>query len=313
MFSENEEVLRWNSDGTVLSTEQKSFYQKNGYLVIRNCVPSYELERYRKRFKEICQGINVPPNMTVMKDVTIAKSEYVSGERAITKIQDFQDDPVLFDYCKHRGVVDVVLDLIGTKNSNLLAMHTMLINKPPDSGKLTSRHPMHQDLHYFPFRPADFICCAWTAMELINRANGCLVVVPGSHRGVLLPHGYPKWEGGVNKAYHGILDYNPSIPRLHVEMNAGDTVFFHPILIHGSGTNRTEGFRKAISCHYANDDYCKYIDVRNTTQEEISNEIIEIAKKKMSRYGNNVNDLQIDISDIWRLRARTVNGSRSNL
>jgi len=27
--------------------------------------------------------------MTVMKDVSIAKSEYVDGEKAITKIQDF--------------------------------------------------------------------------------------------------------------------------------------------------------------------------------------------------------------------------------
>ncbi|VDM85787.1 unnamed protein product [Strongylus vulgaris] len=127
-------VLHWDTDGSVLSEEQKRFYEKNGYLLIRNCVPSYELERYKDRFKDICQGKDVPPNMTVMKDVTIAKSEYVDGEKAITKLQDFQDDPVLFDYCQYKGVVDVVKDLIGTTKSNLMAMHTMLINKPPDSG-----------------------------------------------------------------------------------------------------------------------------------------------------------------------------------
>lgn len=33
-------------------------------------------------------------------------------------------------------------------------------------------------------------------------------------------------------------------------LDLGDTVFFHPILIHGSGPNRTRGFRKAISTHY---------------------------------------------------------------
>lgn len=44
--------------------------------------------------------------------------------------------------------------------------------------------------------------------------------------------------------YHGIRDYDPSIPLLHLEMNAGDTVFFHPLLIHGSGANQTNGFRK---------------------------------------------------------------------
>ncbi|KAK6046624.1 hypothetical protein COOONC_15870 [Cooperia oncophora] len=127
-------VLQWDADGTVLSKEQKQFYEKNGYLLIRNCVPVYELERYKQRFKDICQKKDVPANMTVMRDVAIAKSEFVSGEKAITKVQDFQDDPVLFDYCQYKGVVDVVKDLIGSKNSNLLAMHTMLINKPPDSG-----------------------------------------------------------------------------------------------------------------------------------------------------------------------------------
>ena len=49
--------------------------------------------------------------------------------------------------------------------------------------------------------------------------------------------------------YHGIMDYDPSHPRVHLEMQAGDTVFFHPILIHGSGTNRTTGFRKASKYH----------------------------------------------------------------
>ena len=38
--------------------------------------------------------------MTVMKDVAIAKSEFVSGQKAINKIQDWAEDPVLFSYCK---------------------------------------------------------------------------------------------------------------------------------------------------------------------------------------------------------------------
>jgi phytanoyl-CoA hydroxylase len=34
-------------------------------------------------------------------------------------------------------------------------------------------------------------------------------------------------------------------------MQPGDTVFFHPLLLHGSGRNRSDGFRRAISSHYA--------------------------------------------------------------
>ena len=37
--------------------------------------------------------------MVVMKDVAIAKSEFRKGEQAVTKIQEYQSDPVLFEYC----------------------------------------------------------------------------------------------------------------------------------------------------------------------------------------------------------------------
>lgn len=106
-----------------------------------------------------------------------------------------------------------------------------------------------QDLHYFPFRPADRIVCSWTAMERITPDNGCLIVLPGTHKGVLHQHDYPDWEKGVNKMYHGVRGYD-NHPVVELPMEKGDTVFFHPILIHGSGMNKTNGFRKAISCHY---------------------------------------------------------------
>jgi len=31
-------------------------------------------------------------------------------------------------------------------------------------------------------------------MEKVTRENGCLVVLPGSHTGVLEEHGYPDWK-----------------------------------------------------------------------------------------------------------------------
>ncbi|KAL8603369.1 hypothetical protein ACOMHN_039732 [Nucella lapillus] len=283
---------------SVLSQEQRQFFDDNGFIVIRGLVPQHKLDNYRKRFGEICRGDVKPPGMTVMRDVAISKSEFVEGEKAITKLQDFQNDDVLFEYCCLPEVVKYVESIVG---EDVLAMHTMLINKPPDAGKKTSRHPMHQDLHYFPFRPAERIVCSWTAMQRVDRENGCLVVVPGSHKeGRLLPHAYPKWEGGVNKMYHGIQDYNTSQLRQHVVMEAGDTVFFHPLLIHGSGMNRTEGFRKSISCHYASAD-CHYIDVSNTSQGNIVGEVVEVAKKRLGDL-----DVQFDFGDIWKLKSRPV-------
>ncbi|UYV83839.1 PHYH [Cordylochernes scorpioides] len=71
---------------------------------------------------------------------------------------------------------------------------TWLDERSTGSGTKSTRHPLHQDLHYFPFRPEDRIVASWTAMEPVNRANGCLVVLAGSHRGPLLSHKYPDWE-----------------------------------------------------------------------------------------------------------------------
>lgn len=52
-------------------------------------------------------------------------------------------------------------------------------------------------------------------------------------------HGYPDWKEGVNKAYWGVKHMPPpEAPKVYLEMKAGDIVFFHPYLFHGSGENK---------------------------------------------------------------------------
>lgn len=297
----NPRKFRYTRNSDRLSREQRLFYEENGFIVIPKLVPLECLEKYKHRFQEICDGKVHIPGLTVMKDVSFNKDK--PSERIINKVQDFIFDDVLFEYCRLSQILEYVECFCG---SNIKAMHTMLINKPPDAGTLTSRHPLHQDLHYFPFRPADKIVCAWTAMEKVNRENGCLVAIPGTHKGELLQHGYPDWEHGVNKMYHGVrnMDEDQMDRRVYLEMEAGDTVLFHPVLIHGSGANKTNGFRKAISCHFASAD-CHYIDIRGTTQEIVANEILDIAKKK----GLDVDDYKY----IWQIRGRLVRGTESSL
>lgn len=175
----------------LLSQEQVDFYNKNGYLVIRNLVPQELLNKYLKRFNQICDGEVRVPGITVMKDVTYVKSKRPSGEKTVNKLQNFENDEVLFSYCELPQILKYVSCFTGP---DIKSMHTMLINKPPDPGTMTSRHPLHQDLHYFPFRPANRMVCSWTAMEKVHKRNGCLVVLPGTHYSPLLPHYYPKWE-----------------------------------------------------------------------------------------------------------------------
>ena len=74
----------------VLDAEQRDFYERNGYFVVPGLVSKEKLDRFRERFREICSNEEKVPGLTIMKDVAIAKSEFKGGEKAVTKIQDFQ-------------------------------------------------------------------------------------------------------------------------------------------------------------------------------------------------------------------------------
>lgn len=307
----NQQTFMFTSDtSSFLTWNQRRFYETNGYLLVKNLVPLEKLNRYEERFREVCIGEVETQEMDIMYDVAIERSEYIPGKKAVSKIQGFQSDEILFEYCTLPQIVNYVESIIG---QNIMAMHTMFINKPPDSGMKTSRHPMHQDLHYFPFRPANKIVCSWTPLVKVNRMNGCLVVVPGSHVRPLQPHGYPNWNKGFNKLYHGILNYTGDENHIYLDMNSGDTVFFHPLLYHGSGMNRTNIFRKSISCHYANSE-CKYVEIQGTTQENIGKEVAEIAKQKVNKLFGSVEGFEnITLQDTWRIRGKLVRGLSSNL
>ncbi|XP_061411607.1 phytanoyl-CoA dioxygenase, peroxisomal-like isoform X1 [Lethenteron reissneri] len=295
--------FRYTLDNGILTPEQRAFYEDNGFIVIKGLVTDEDLERYRDRFERICRREVTVPAITIMRDIAIAKSKVAQDQTSVTKVQDFQEDPILFQYCQLPEMLQYVESFTGP---DIMAVHSMLINKPPDPGQKSSRHPLHQDLHFFPFRPAERIVCSWTAMQHIDRENGTLVVLPGTHKGDLKPHAYPEWEGGVNKLYLGLRDFDPTAPRFHLSMEKGDTVFFHPLLIHGSGMNRTNGFRKSISCHFASSQ-CHYIDVKGTSQENIEEELVEMAQRVMGK------DVKISLRDIWNFKAKVVKGKRLQL
>ncbi len=222
-------------------------YWEHGYVVIPGLFDDEALIRWKERFRAITnKEVEAAEGMLVMRDVMIAKGVVKprSLDEAIYKVQDFENDPVLFGYSKDARVLDCVEAIIGP---DVVSIHTMLINKPPN---VDGRHPLHQDIIYFPFRPSDRIVGTWTALEPVTRENGCLVGIPGTHRSDILDHGMPEWEH-TNPGFFGIKGIGADDRRVHFELDPGDTVFFHPHLIHGSGTNKTQGFRRSILTHYA--------------------------------------------------------------
>ncbi|CAH2987072.1 unnamed protein product [Chilo suppressalis] len=189
--------------------------------------------------------------------------------------------------------------------NGLVPKGTMTIAKEPKL-KESSNNPedyVNKDLYYFPFRPADKIIASWTAIDVVTYENGCLYVVPGSHKQQkLYAHDYTSID---NKMYHGILDPTAALEtdRVHLEMNPGDTVFFHPYLIHGSRPNVSKNYRKSISCHFASSDVT-YIDVQGTVQDVIAKEVVQEAKRR---------GFEASFADVWKYKSVPIKPIKSHL
>ena len=232
-----------------LTPDQIRQYDEQGFLLLPRLVPEDRLRAYEERFLDFARGAVPPtPGMRIMRDIMVIDGtvEPESPVHAVNKLLQFEEDATLYGYVTEPALLAAVRSLIG---DDIYTVVTNIFNKPPG---VDGRHPLHQDLHYFPMRPPEKIVGTWTALTATHPDNGCLAVVPGSHRGPLLEHRYPDWEH-LNAGFYGVGESVVG-EHVHVEMDAGDTLLFHPMLIHGSGHNRTHAFRRAISTHFASED-----------------------------------------------------------
>ncbi|XP_031767159.1 phytanoyl-CoA dioxygenase, peroxisomal-like [Galleria mellonella] len=284
--------------GYNISPEQFRFYNENGFLVIKGLIDFESLYAYKRQFVAVCNGtVERGQLLTIVREPSLL-GKGLKPEDYVNKLHDICYDEVFGRYVEDPRLLHVLSQFIGDE---ITAVNSMLINKPPGS----ERHPPHQDLYYFPFRPADKIIAAWTAIDPVTIENGSLFLVPGSHRAnTIYPHGN---IGIKKKLYHGILNEEQLAPPqrvIHLEMEPGDTVFFHPLIIHGSGPNITNRYRKSMTCHFMNSN-CQYIDVRGTVQDGIVREIEAEGRRR---------GFEVSFEDQWRYKSKQVKGHvRSNL
>ncbi len=101
------------------------------------------------------------------------------------------------------------------------------------------------------FIPTRSLVGAWVAIDDATVENGCLWVLPGSHRSGYLyplrPHERPEESDTAPESYG--FDDTAELP---VELEAGSVLFFNGYLLHRSKPNRSDGFRRTFVGHYLN-------------------------------------------------------------
>jgi phytanoyl-CoA hydroxylase len=213
----------------------KRAYEEDGYAVVRRLFSPEEVEEIKSTFEEIHRHEFSKAHDDGIRD---ANDPLFHFPRIV---HPHRFNAVARRHMLHSGVRSCLDVLFGEEP---VATQTMYYFKPPGA----RGQAMHQDNLYLLVDPGTCLG-AWTAIDRVDRENGCMMVVPGSHRGNILCQ--EKTDTSVS--FTGTATRIPQgMKAVEVPMEPGDTLFFSGALIHGSGPNRTKDrFRRSFIGHYA--------------------------------------------------------------
>jgi len=152
-----------------------------------------------------------------------------------------RDDPFWVRLVSDDRLLDIAEKFIGP-NIGLFASH--YICKPPYSGQPVL---WHQDGGFWPLEPMEVVTL-WLAVDRSSPENGCVRLVPGSHK-----HTYedmrdrPDVESVLGKEI--AVDVNEA-DAVDMVLEPGDVEVHHPAIVHGSNANTSPHRRAGLTIRY---------------------------------------------------------------
>ena len=207
--------------------KNKSFFLKNGYLIIENVFNSETIEFLINQAKILKNNnIDFSPLMNPHKD-SITFLEIMSNKRIIEFIEEYFDNKVM-------------------------GLQTEFFFMPPNTKGFTP----HQDNTYVEADEKSFIS-AWIALTDVDESNGGLIIWPESHN-------EKKLDTYENEKLHIVNQdknarsrtaiipekYKPHTPKLV----KGSVLMIDSWIVHASNDNCSDSFRYALLCTYIKKD-----------------------------------------------------------
>ena len=143
--------------------------------------------------------------------------------------------PVFDKICHNSKILDAIESIIG---KNILICGTTLFIKNPNEKGFVS---FHQDAKYIGLEPYNWVT-AWIAVTDSNENNGCMRMMPGSHKKDLKNHNQKFDDNNLLTRGQTIEDISISETE-PVILKAGQMSLHHPKIIHGSGLNKSKDRR----------------------------------------------------------------------
>ncbi|MEX0642561.1 MAG: phytanoyl-CoA dioxygenase family protein [Pirellulales bacterium] len=210
----------------VTCSEQKEFFRENGYLSGINVCSVAEAAYFRDCFDQL---------------------ERVEGKEmcAMGLLDRHFDQRFIWELASHPKIVESLQEVLGP-DIVLLATHFFCKYGPEE--KFVA---WHQDVTYWGLEPPQAVT-AWYAVDDADQENGCMRVIPCSHRDGIRQHGKSDREGNL-------LSINQEVPvdeaeeqrACDVVLQAGQMSLHDGTLIHGSLPNRSSRRRCGLTLRYS--------------------------------------------------------------
>ncbi len=147
------------------------------------------------------------------------------------------------DLMRHSTILDAVEDLIG---SDILCWNTLFWVKEAKSETFVS---WHQDLNYWGLDTHDLIS-VWLALSPATLESGCMRVLPGSHKGELLPHKDEYADNNMlTRGQEVSVEVDESL-AVAMPLQPGEISLHNGRLAHASLPNLSHDRRIGLSLHY---------------------------------------------------------------
>lgn len=203
--------------GDLLTVEQAEQYNRDGYVILKDWIPQAQLARVRPDVEQL-----VAENHRRQKDIN-TKSAAVDEMMRSDRIQG----------------------LIEAANGPSELLQSFAFTKLPH--EVRTKH-WHQDGVYWGLSDSR-VCCVFVPMTATNEDNGCIWMVPGTHKLGRMFHDVATDEFGLENLRCEMSAFREPVPMV---LEAGDAVLAHTYTVHASFHNRTDEPRISLGFHFRN-------------------------------------------------------------
>ena len=218
----------------MLSSLQIQTFQDQGYLILPGLAGSDFCEQVLAYAQQAVQQQSQPVEYEADTRYpgAPASRDAEGGLTSRRLLQAYARDPLLAEWATGAALSQPLLQLLGDGALLSQAHHNCIMTKQPQYSTATG---WHRDSRYWGFARAELVS-AWLALRNETIQNGCLLVIPASHRWQVQPE-----QLDAAQFLRSDVEQNQALlaQAVPVPLQQGDVLLFHSNLFHAAGKNHT--------------------------------------------------------------------------